>query len=87
MLIFPNKLLSELDKNINSYFPFDMSGHSKWATTKRHKAAVDAKIDNDFVVMANEIVVDYERFSHFDQASQIKTHHNHQMFFCPQSFS
>lgn len=57
MLIFPNKLLSELDKNINSYFPFDMSGHSKWATTKRHKAAVDAKRGKIFSVISKEITL------------------------------
>ncbi len=32
-----------------------MSGHSKWATIKRHKAAVDAKRGKKFSVIAKEI--------------------------------
>ena len=32
-----------------------MSGHSKWATTKRHKAAVDAKRGKIFSVISKEI--------------------------------
>ena len=32
-----------------------MSGHSKWATTKRHKAAVDAKRGKIFSVLSKEI--------------------------------
>ncbi len=32
-----------------------MSGHSKWATTKRHKAAIDAKRGKLFSVMSKEI--------------------------------
>ncbi len=34
-----------------------MSGHSKWATTKRHKAAVDAKRGKIFSVIAKEITL------------------------------
>lgn len=34
-----------------------MSGHSKWATTKRQKAAVDAKRSNLFTKLANVIAV------------------------------
>ena len=34
-----------------------MSGHSKWATTKRHKAAVDAKRGKIFSVMAKELTM------------------------------
>ena len=32
-----------------------MAGHSKWATTKRHKAAVDAKRGKSFSVISKEI--------------------------------
>ncbi len=34
-----------------------MSGHSKWHTTKRHKAAIDAKRGKLFSVLAKEITV------------------------------
>ncbi len=34
-----------------------MSGHSKWATTKRHKAVVDAKRGKIFSVIAKEITM------------------------------
>ncbi len=34
-----------------------MSGHSKWATTKRHKAAVDAKRGKIFSVISKEIML------------------------------
>lgn len=34
-----------------------MSGHSKWATTKRHKAAVDAKRGKLFSVISKEISI------------------------------
>lgn len=34
-----------------------MSGHSKWATTKHHKAAVDAKRGNLFTKLAREITI------------------------------
>ncbi len=34
-----------------------MSGHSKWATTKRHKAAVDAKRGKIFSVLSKEIAL------------------------------
>lgn len=34
-----------------------MSGHSKWATTKRHKAAVDAKRGKIFSVMSKELTL------------------------------
>ena len=34
-----------------------MSGHSKWATTKRHKAAVDAKRGKIFSVIGKEITL------------------------------
>ena len=34
-----------------------MSGHSKWATTKRHKAAVDAKRGKLFSVISKEIML------------------------------
>ncbi len=34
-----------------------MSGHSKWATTKRHKAVVDAKRSNLFTKLARGITV------------------------------
>lgn len=34
-----------------------MSGHSKWATTKRHKAAIDAKRANAFTKLARIITV------------------------------
>ena len=34
-----------------------MSGHSKWATTKRHKAAVDAKRGKIFSVISKEIII------------------------------
>ena len=32
-----------------------MAGHSKWATTKRHKAAVDAKRGKLFSIIGKEI--------------------------------
>jgi len=32
-----------------------MSGHSKWHTTKRHKAVIDAKRGKVFSVLAKEI--------------------------------
>ena len=32
-----------------------MSGHSKWATTKRHKAAVDAKRGKIFSTLSKDI--------------------------------
>ena len=34
-----------------------MSGHSKWATTKRHKAAVDAKRGAIFTKIGNQIAI------------------------------
>lgn len=34
-----------------------MSGHSKWATTKRHKAAVDAKRGKIFSILGKEITL------------------------------
>ncbi len=34
-----------------------MSGHSKWATTKRHKAAVDAKRGKIFAVLSKELTL------------------------------
>ncbi|MDR1497930.1 MAG: YebC/PmpR family DNA-binding transcriptional regulator [Puniceicoccales bacterium] len=34
-----------------------MSGHSKWATTKRHKAAIDAKRGKVFSVLAKELAL------------------------------
>jgi YebC/PmpR family DNA-binding regulatory protein len=34
-----------------------MSGHSKWATTKRHKAAVDAKRGKMFSILSKEITI------------------------------
>lgn len=34
-----------------------MSGHSKWATTKRHKAAIDAKRGKIFSVISKEITI------------------------------
>ncbi|MDR2806937.1 MAG: YebC/PmpR family DNA-binding transcriptional regulator [Puniceicoccales bacterium] len=34
-----------------------MSGHSKWATTKRHKAAVDAKRGKLFSILSKEITI------------------------------
>ena len=34
-----------------------MSGHSKWATTKRHKAAVDSKRGKIFSVISKEIML------------------------------
>ncbi|MDR0679081.1 MAG: YebC/PmpR family DNA-binding transcriptional regulator, partial [Puniceicoccales bacterium] len=34
-----------------------MSGHSKWATTKRHKAAVDAKRGKAFSVISKELAI------------------------------
>lgn len=34
-----------------------MSGHSKWATTKRHKAVVDAKRSNLFTKLARAITI------------------------------
>ena len=34
-----------------------MSGHSKWATTKRHKAAVDAKRGKIFSVISKELIL------------------------------
>ena len=34
-----------------------MSGHSKWATTKRHKAAVDAKRGKIFSVISKELIM------------------------------
>lgn len=34
-----------------------MAGHSKWATTKRHKAAVDAKRGKLFSVLSKEITI------------------------------
>lgn len=34
-----------------------MSGHSKWATTKRHKAAIDAKRGKIFSVLAKELTL------------------------------
>jgi YebC/PmpR family DNA-binding regulatory protein len=34
-----------------------MAGHSKWATTKRHKAAVDAKRGKIFSVLSKELTI------------------------------
>lgn len=34
-----------------------MSGHSKWATTRRHKAAIDAKRGKIFSVLAKELTL------------------------------
>lgn len=34
-----------------------MSGHSKWATTKRHKAAIDAKRGKLFSVLSKELTI------------------------------
>ena len=34
-----------------------MSGHSKWATTKRQKAVVDAKRSSVFTKLANNITI------------------------------
>ena len=34
-----------------------MSGHSKWATTKRHKAAIDAKRGKLFSVISKELTI------------------------------
>lgn len=34
-----------------------MSGHSKWATTKRHKAAIDAKRGKLFSIISKEIMI------------------------------
>lgn len=34
-----------------------MSGHSKWATTKRHKAAIDAKRGKIFSILSKEITL------------------------------
>jgi YebC/PmpR family DNA-binding regulatory protein len=34
-----------------------MSGHSKWATTKRHKAAIDAKRGKIFSVLSKELIL------------------------------
>ncbi|MCL2001936.1 YebC/PmpR family DNA-binding transcriptional regulator, partial [Candidatus Saccharibacteria bacterium] len=34
-----------------------MAGHSKWATTKRHKAVVDAKRGKIFTKIGNMIAV------------------------------
>jgi len=34
-----------------------MSGHSKWHTTKRHKAVIDAKRGKIFSVLAKEITL------------------------------
>ena len=34
-----------------------MSGHSKWATTKRHKAAIDAKRGKIFSVLSKELTM------------------------------
>lgn len=34
-----------------------MSGHSKWATTKRHKAAVDSKRGKMFSILSKEIAI------------------------------
>ncbi|MDR2668131.1 MAG: YebC/PmpR family DNA-binding transcriptional regulator [Puniceicoccales bacterium] len=34
-----------------------MSGHSKWATTKRHKAAVDAKRGKMFSILSKELTI------------------------------
>lgn len=34
-----------------------MSGHSKWATTKRHKAAVDAKRGKIFSTLSKDISI------------------------------
>ncbi|MEI7603062.1 MAG: YebC/PmpR family DNA-binding transcriptional regulator, partial [Opitutae bacterium] len=34
-----------------------MSGHSKWHTTKRHKAVIDAKRGKVFSVLAKEITL------------------------------
>ena len=34
-----------------------MSGHSKWATTKRHKAAVDAKKGKAFSAISKDLTL------------------------------
>jgi transcriptional/translational regulatory protein YebC/TACO1 len=34
-----------------------MSGHSKWATTKRHKAVIDAKRGKIFSVISKELIM------------------------------
>ena len=45
-----------------------MSGHSKWATTKRHKAAIDAKRPGDMFLSACNIL--------FTKIPQSKYHSN-----------
>jgi len=44
------------DFNLSYYYIF-MSGHSKWATTKRQKAVVDAKRGTIFTKLANVITI------------------------------
>lgn len=34
-----------------------MSGHSKWATTKRHKAAIDAKKGKIFSALSKDLTL------------------------------
>ena len=34
-----------------------MAGHSKWATTKRHKAVIDAKRGKIFSVISKELTI------------------------------
>ncbi|MDR2512809.1 MAG: YebC/PmpR family DNA-binding transcriptional regulator [Puniceicoccales bacterium] len=48
-----------------------MSGHSKWATTKRHKAVIDAKRGKIFSVLAKELTL-AARSGGGDQASNAK---------------
>lgn len=45
-----------------------MSGHSKWATTKRHKAVIDAKRSNLFTKLARAITVAAKEGKNLDLA-------------------
>ena len=53
--LFKRKMLKLRKSNIN--FGENMSGHSKWATTKRQKAVVDAKRGALFTKIGNQIAI------------------------------
>ena len=48
-----------------------MSGHSKWATTKRHKAVIDAKRSSIFTKLARNITLAAKTGKNLDIAIEI----------------
>ena len=50
---------------------YNMSGHSKWATTKRHKAVIDAKRSSLFTKLARNITVAAKTGKNLDLAIEL----------------